>query len=64
MSDREFMDFLSMFLRKVSNVITYAISQINAPNEEKPQAITIIPVPSSSNFNVEMSRIICSQSNW
>lgn len=61
MSDREFMDFLSMFLRKVSNVITYAISQINAPNEEKPQAITIIPVPSSSNFNVEMSRIICSR---
>lgn len=58
MNDNEFMEFLNTFIKKILIVINYAISKLSRNNEIESNNIVIIPVPSSSNFNTEMARLI------
>lgn len=59
MEDNEFRNFLNVFENKVNRVINYCINKFNtqAPNF-KPNKVSIYPVPSSSNFNTEMAKIM------
>lgn len=53
MQDTEFRNFIEQFVIKVNNVVT---SQINNFNSEDIDGVSIYPVPSSSNFNLEMAK--------
>ena len=60
MEDTEFQQFLQTFVKKVSNVVEY-VSQNLAKNDKNFKGfsgISIYPVPSSSNFNESMARIL------
>ena len=59
MEDREFKEFLSRFILKVSFVIYYCLQKFkqNGGNVEF-SGISVYPVNSSSNFNVEMAQQI------
>lgn len=56
MSDPEFEEFEATFIRKVSNVVNYAIGNFN--NNQEFTECSIYPVPSSSNFNKFMCHAI------
>lgn len=58
MQDSEFLDFLHMFIQKVSNVINYAVQNMQHVDNNDELSIVILPIPSSSNFNVEMAKIL------
>lgn len=59
MLQQEYNAFLNKFQAKVNNVIKYRISQL--PKQEF-KAVSIYPVPSSSNFNVTMAKEIAKRS--
>lgn len=52
MESREFNQFLDTFIKKVSSVVRYYISKL--PKGSEFSGISIYPVKSSSNFNIEM----------
>lgn len=56
MDDPEFERFKEIFLKKVNNVVNYAIQTFN--NNTKFEGVSIYPVPSSSNFNTTMCKAI------
>lgn len=61
MQDSEFQAFKKTFIKKVSNVVSYAINEFRKQsNDTKFNGITIFPVKSSSNFNTTMvDSILC-----
>lgn len=54
MSDPEFMGFMQQFLIKVNYVVSKELKKINA-EKETISGLSILAVPSSSNFNVAMA---------
>lgn len=60
MEDSEFQEFLKTFCSKVSNVVNYVSKEIASKDKNFKgfKGVSIYPVPSSSNFNVEMSTIL------
>lgn len=54
MKESDFKRFMNKFVKKVSTVVKYYINE-NFKQNEMPGEIVIYPVPSSSNFNVEMA---------
>lgn len=55
MQEREFNEFMQQFTNKVSNVVNYYINDMKSKNREiNFNTLSIYPVKSSSNFNVEM----------
>ena len=58
MEDREFKEFLSRFIMKVSFVIYHCLQKFSENGEVKFSGISVYPVNSSSNFNVEMAKQI------
>lgn len=60
MEDSEFREFLETFCSKVSNVVNYVSNDIssNDKNFKGFKGVSIYPVPSSSNFNLEMAAIL------
>lgn len=56
MEDPEWNEFLNTFINKVSNVVNSAIN--NFDNKEKFTEVSIYPVPSSSQFNPFMCKMI------
>jgi hypothetical protein len=59
MEDSEFQEFLNVFITKVSNVVSYCINEFKQTNKDlNINGISIYPVPSSSNFNIEMCKVI------
>lgn len=59
MQDSEFQTFMNTFLTKVGNVVAHESAEIkNKNNEVDFKQVCVYPVPSSSNFNVEMSKQI------
>lgn len=59
MLTNEFNAFMKQFKTKVWIVIKSAIQQFQSQDKKfKPVGITLYPVPSSSNFNVEMTKIL------
>lgn len=63
MEDNEFRNFLNVFESKVNRVINYCINNFNRNgNEFKPTKVSIYPVPSNSNFNIEMAKLMSKMS--
>ncbi len=59
MEDSEFNKFIDFFKRKVWNVIQHCIQAYRSSGEKfTPYGISILPVPSSSNFNIRMADIL------
>lgn len=59
MQDSEFQTFMNTFLSKVGNVVAHKSAEIKSKdNEVDFKQVCVYPVPSSSNFNVEMSKQI------
>lgn len=59
MQNEEFRNFMNNFKTKVNNVINYRIGEIKKANpKEEIVGVSIYPVPSSSNFNTEMAKIM------
>ena len=56
MSDPEYKEFFTQFCKKVDLVINYAIKKMGAIEDFK--GISIYPVPSSSNFNTTMVKML------
>jgi len=57
MKEQEFNDFLNTFSAKVNAVVNYHIGKIKQKNPTaKFRGVAIYPVPSSSNFNIEMAK--------
>ena len=57
MQDKEFSDFINQFSSKVSTVIRHAMDTFDN-GDVKFSGISILPVYSSSRFNVEMAKIM------
>lgn len=55
MEDDEFSSFMNQFYQKVSNVIDHAIEGFKKDGKNDFHEVVIYPIPSSSNFNVEMA---------
>lgn len=60
MQDSELKQFVNDFKAKVKAVVNSKISNFTTDSKDKPNMISIYPVPSSSNFNVEMAKILSS----
>ena len=60
MEDSEFREFIDTFCSKVSNVVNHVSKEIasNDKNFKGFKGVSIYPVPSSSNFNVNMASIL------
>lgn len=59
MEDREFKEFLSRFILKISFVIYYCLQKFKqGGNDVEFSGISVYPVNSSSNFNIEMAQQI------
>ena len=60
MEDSEFREFRDTFVSKVSNVVNYVSKEIASKDKNFKgfKGVSIYPVPSSSNFNVEMAKIL------
>ena len=58
MQDSELNQFVNDFKAKVKAVVDGKIADFNYGDKNKSNTISIYPVPSSSNFNVEMTKIL------
>lgn len=58
MQDSELNQFINDFKAKVKAVVDSKISDFKSEDGGIPSAISIYPVPSSSNFNIEMAKIL------
>lgn len=59
MESSEFNKFMEFFKRKVWNVVKHCASQFQSSEKGfKPVGISILPVPSSSNFNDKMAELL------
>ena len=60
MEDNEFFYFLDNFTTKVSNVVNYVSKEISSNDKDFKgfNGVSIYPVPSSSNFNENMAKIL------
>ena len=58
MADSELNQFVSDFKNKVGAVVESKINDFSSESGEKLTTLSIYPVPSSSNFNVEMAKIL------
>lgn len=57
MEDSEFREFMNVFVAKVSNVVNYVSKEIASKDKNFKgfKGVSIYPVPSSSNFNINMA---------
>ena len=58
MENSEFQQFLKDFEQKVGAVVNSKISDFKTEDGEQPTELSIYPVPSSSNFNITMAKIL------
>ena len=58
MENSEFQQFLKDFERKVGAVVNSKISDFKTEDGKQPTELSIYPVPSSSNFNITMGKIL------
>ena len=58
MENSEFQQFLKDFEQKVGAVVNSKISDFKTEDGEQPTELSIYPVPSSSNFNITMGKIL------
>jgi predicted hydrocarbon binding protein len=58
MADSELNQFVNDFKKKVGAVVESKINDFSQENGEKLTTLSIYPVPSSSNFNIEMAKIL------
>lgn len=58
MENSEFQQFLKDFEQKVGAVVNSKISDFKTEDGKQPTELSIYPVPSSSNFNITMGKIL------
>lgn len=58
MADSELNQFVNDFKKKINAVVNSKINEFSSENGEKLTTLSIYPVPSSSNFNIEMAKIL------
>lgn len=58
MADSELNQFVTDFKNKVGAVVKSKLNEFSSENGAKLNTLSIYPVPSSSNFNVEMAKIL------